>query len=385
KWCGVLGPFRDNQVLRGRIAELETLVSRLGNLVARCDGDLDDRERQALKAIEQEFTVVLQPLTLDEAAGDGGPDRRRAKASPATTGDSATAIDEALTAASDIFGPRESRPNGPAAAIGGRSNQKGTPSPQPDKPTRLSVEDALAELDRLIGLSGIKHEVRSLANFLRLQQRREATGLPATDISLHMVFTGNPGTGKTTVARIVAKVFGALGVLEKGHLIETDRSGLVAEYAGQTGPKTNKKVDEALGGLLFIDEAYSLVARESDDPYGREAAQALLKRAEDDRDRLVVTLAGYPDEMDTLLRSNPGLSSRFNRRLAFEDYKPEELCRIFGLMCNKNHYRLASAARLKVIVGMQALFERRDRHFGNGRAARNLFEHAVRRMANRLA
>ncbi|MEM1303576.1 MAG: AAA family ATPase, partial [Planctomycetota bacterium] len=153
----------------------------------------------------------------------------------------------------------------------------------------------------------------------------------------------------------------------------------------QTGPKTNKKVDEALGGLLFIDEAYSLVARESDDPYGREAAQALLKRAEDDRDRLVVTLAGYPDEMDTLLRSNPGLSSRFNRRLAFEDYKPEELCRIFGLMCNKNHYRLASAARLKVIVGMQALFERRDRHFGNGRAARNLFEHAVRRMANRLA
>ncbi len=254
-----------------------------------------------------------------------------------------------------------------------------------EEPPELTVEEALAELDKLIGLAEIKHEVRSLTNFLKLQQKRTAAGLPETDISLHMVFTGNPGTGKTTVARIVGKIYRALGVLEKGHLVETDRSGLVAEYAGQTGPKTNKKIDESIGGILFIDEAYSLVAGRSEDPYGHEAVQALLKRAEDDRDELVVILAGYPDEMAELLASNPGLSSRFNRQLHFVDYTPLELSGIFGLFCRKNHYNLTPEARLKVIQWLTWHYNRRDRHFGNGRAARNLFEQAIRNMANRLS
>lgn len=248
------------------------------------------------------------------------------------------------------------------------------------------VDEVMAKLDReLVGLKPVKTRIREIAALLLVDRLRRKFGISSDTPTLHMNFTGNPGTGKTTVARIIARVFAALGVLEKGHLVETDRSGLVAEYAGQTGPKTNKKIDEALGGVLFIDEAYSLVASRHDDAYGHEAIQALLKRAEDDRERLVVILAGYPDEMDRLLTSNPGLSSRFNRKLDFEDYSPLELARIFGLMCVKNHYQLTPATRLKVMIGLKWEYDHRDRHFGNGRAARNLFEQAIRRMANRLA
>src|SRR5207237_7794667 len=159
-------------------------------------------------------------------------------------------------------------------------------------------------------LRSIKQEVRGLINFLKMQQAREEFGLPQTPISLHHVFSGNPGTGKTTVARLLGRLLGAMGLLAKGHLVETDRSGLVAEYAGQTGPKTNARITEALDGALFIDEAYSLVAETGDDSYGAEAVQALLKRMEDDRERLAVILAGYPTPMDRLLKSNPGISSR---------------------------------------------------------------------------
>ncbi len=243
----------------------------------------------------------------------------------------------------------------------------------------------LGELDELIGLAPIKNEVRTLANYLKLERRRGEAGLSDTEISLHMVFTGNPGTGKTTVARIIGKIFAAMGVLKKGHLVETDRSGLVAGYAGQTGPKTNAKIDEALDGVLFIDEAYSLVAQDGQDPYGGEAVQAVLKRAEDNRGRLVVILAGYPDEMSTLLDSNPGLTSRFNRQLHFDDYSPVELARIFAWLCDKNHYKLADGTRPKLMLGLTELYRDRDRRFGNGRAVRNLFEQAIRRMANRIA
>jgi SpoVK/Ycf46/Vps4 family AAA+-type ATPase len=176
-----------------------------------------------------------------------------------------------------------------------------------------------------------------------------------------------------------------MGILEKGHLVETDRSGLVAEYMGQTGPKAHAKINDAMDGVLFIDEAYSLVADEGQDVYGDEAIQTLLKRAEDDRARLVVILAGYPDEMQDLLKSNPGLSSRFNRVLHFDDYSPLDLARIFACLCEKNHYTLGAGTRPKLLLGLAELHRCRDRHFGNGRAARNLFELAIRRMANRIA
>ncbi len=375
-WASLVGPFAKLEPLRERVGELATLVTRLGNLVARCDGDLNEREKASLRTIDE---AILGRLPEGQVDSPELPKHDQAEAA------GKQAIKKAQSEADEIYRATEPPAN--------RTSWK-PPSKKPltakqklpeAGPPRASLEDALAELEKLIGLGSIKHEVRSLTNFIRLQQRREEAGLPETEISLHMVFTGNPGTGKTTVARIIGKIYGALGVLAKGQLIETDRSGLVAEYAGQTGPKTNAKIDEALDGLLFIDEAYSLVAAESEDPYGREAIQTLLKRVEDDRDRLVVTLAGYPDEMQDLLRSNPGLSSRFSRQLAFEDYLPLELSQIFGLMCKKSHYDLTPAARLKVMVGLRWLFDRRDRHFGNGRTSRNLFENAVRRMANRLA
>jgi SpoVK/Ycf46/Vps4 family AAA+-type ATPase len=183
----------------------------------------------------------------------------------------------------------------------------------------------------------------------------------------------------------VGRIFGAMGILARGYLIETDRSGLVAEYAGQTAPKTHKRIDEARDGGLFIDEAYSLVAEKGDDPYGAEAVQALLKRMEDDRDRLVVILAGYPRPMEQLLRSNPGLSSRFSRTFDFPDYSARELGQIFQTMCDRDRYQLPSGTRARLLLGFQYMLARRDEHFGNGRFARNVFERSIRRLANRLA
>ena len=252
------------------------------------------------------------------------------------------------------------------------------------QPPQQRLADARAKLDRLVGLEGIKDQIQTLSNFLEMQTIREAEGLPTTRGSLHMAFVGNPGTGKTTVARIVADILGALGVLTRGHLIETDRSGLVAEFAGQTGPKTNQVIDEALDGVLFIDEAYTLIDPDGRDQYGREAIQTLLKRMEDQRDRLVVILAGYPDEMSAMIRSNPGLSSRVGTTLHFDDYPPMALCQIFELIASAAQYQLPGETRRRLLRGMTAMHAARDRHFGNGRLSRNSFERTVRAMANRL-
>jgi hypothetical protein len=365
KWYALVRPFDQIVPLRDRVGTLETIVMRLANLVARHDGKLDDREAAAIKSIQDELHHHLRPIPIDEPTVHKEPNAA-----------SNQAIESLKNEAGDIR----------AATQVGQAVRPDTKKRSAGKPElRVSLDDALAELDGLIGLGRIKDEVRTLTNYLKLQQRRDKAGLPGTEISLHMVFTGNPGTGKTSVARILGKIFGAMGVLEKGHLVETDRSGLVAEYMGQTATKTQAKIDEALDGVLFIDEAYSLVSKEGQDVYGSEAIQTLLKRAEDDRKRLVVILAGYPDEMDALLKSNPGLSSRFNRVMHFDDYSPIELARIFGWLCEKNHYKLAAGSRAKLMLGLSELHRARDRHFGNGRAVRNLFEQAVRRMANRIA
>ncbi|MEX2315965.1 MAG: AAA family ATPase [Pirellulales bacterium] len=376
KWYSLVRPFDKIVPLRERIGTLETLVTRLANIVARADNQLGEREAAAIKSIQDELQAHLRAVPIDE------PNQHDA------TGAISTQAIETLKDEADIYAA--TRPNVadtlrvPSPEVA-KARKPGRGNGTRSAPATITLKDALAELDSLIGLAQIKDEVRTLTNYLKLQQRRGAAGLPDTDVSLHMVFTGNPGTGKTTIARIVGKIFGAMGILSKGHLVETDRAGLVAEYMGQTATKTHAKINEALDGVLFIDEAYSLVARQSDDPYGHEAVQTLLKRAEDDRERLVVILAGYPDEMKELLLSNPGLSSRFHRVLHFEDYTPLELAQIFGSLCKQNHYTLGVGTRPKLVLGLTELHRRRDRHFGNGRAVRNLFEQAIRRMANRIA
>ena len=360
KWYTLVRPFDAIAPLRNRIGELETIVMRLSNFVAKADGHLAPGEVTILKTIQDELRLHLRPVPLDE------PGQHEAAASAGTE-----AVQSMKSEAGQIRTQCELA-------------EEEKPSDDAKDPAE-ELDEALADLDGLTGMENIKQEVRSLVNFLSVQRQRKDAGLPTTALSLHMVFTGNPGTGKTTVARIMGRILGAMGILKKGHLIETDRSGLVAEYAGQTGPKTNKKIDEALDGVLFIDEAYSLVAESGDDPYGSEAVQALLKRIEDDRDRLVVILAGYPEQIESLLASNPGLSSRFPRKFLFEDFRASELGQIFEMMCRKNHYRLPAATRAKLLLGFAWRLQRRDEHFGNGRLARNLFESAIRRLANRVA
>jgi hypothetical protein len=372
KWYALVRPFDQIVPLRERIGTLETLVMRLANLIGRADGKLNDKEAAVIRSLQDELRQHLRPIPIDEPTQHEEPNAASDKA-----------IESIKQEADDIYAA--TRPYVVPPSRGGKKAVSQDKASVPLGSRHLQLNATLAELDALIGLEKIKHEVRTLTNYLKLQQRRGKAGLPDIDMSLHMVFTGNPGTGKTTVARIVGKILGALGILKKGHLVETDRSGMVAEYMGQTGPKTQAKINEALDGVLFIDEAYSLACQEGQDVYGGEALQALLKRAEDDRARLVVILAGYPDEMDAMLKSNPGLSSRFNRVLHFEDYSPVELARIFGCLCETNHYKLGEGTRAKLMLGLAELHRRRDRHFGNGRAVRNLFEHAVRRMANRVA
>jgi stage V sporulation protein K len=241
----------------------------------------------------------------------------------------------------------------------------------------------IAELDELVGLGAVKDKVKQLTNFARLQQLRARQGLPAIPTSYHTVFSGNPGTGKTTVARLMGRIYQALGLLRKGHLVECDRSSLVAEYVGQTGPKTNAVIDSALDGILFIDEAYSLVKDHED--FGAEAIETLLKRMEDNRDRLIVIVAGYPELMERFIGSNPGLHSRFTRFIEFPDYAPVELCRIFGRMCRKHALRLSPGLKERVIHHFHWLHASRDESFGNARLVRNCFETVINHQASRLA
>lgn len=261
---------------------------------------------------------------------------------------------------------------------------------QVEKKDSVIVNEPLAgdpykELDDLIGLEDVKKEVRSLANFVKVQKQREAKGLKTAKVSYHLVFYGSPGTGKTTVARIVGRIYKDLGVLKRGHTVETDRSGLVAKYMGQTAMKTDEVVQQALDGVLFIDEAYSLVPEGGNgEDYGQEVVSTLLKRMEDYRDRLVVIIAGYKGEMKRFIDSNPGLQSRFNRYIDFPDYTGAELTDIFKMYMKKNQYTLSPDAETYLREQLDSAVEHKNRNFGNARYARNVFEKAIQQQANRL-
>ena len=298
--------------------------------------------------------------------------------------DEIAAIDEfrtmLLTAMDQAGVPR---PGQPATTSPTASAAAGpAPAPAPELPPPRPIEELLAELDALIGLDHVKAEVRRLTSLLRVQQLRADEGLPVIETSRHLVFTGNPGTGKTTVARLLSQIYRTLGVVERGHLVETDRSDLVAGYVGQTAAKTRAVLESALGGTVLIDEAYAL-ARGGENDFGREAIDTLVKFMEDHRDDLAVVVAGYPEEMRQLIDTNPGLESRFARTLAFPDYTTDELMAIFASMSSGKEYHLDAGGREALRTVIEA--EPRGRGFGNARFVRNVFEQAISMQAVRLA
>lgn len=277
--------------------------------------------------------------------------------------------------------PEADKTNEPKAAAdtGSAPSQEDTD----DTPPAENIDDLLAELDSYIGLDEVKKEVKNLINMAKVYRLRRDNGLPNTDVSLHMVFSGNPGTGKTMIARFMARVYHSLGLLSVGKLIEVDRSGLVAGYIGQTAIKTAKVLEQAKGSVLFIDEAYTLTSKAEND-FGYEAVDTILKAMEDNRDDLVVIVAGYIDLMEDFINSNPGLRSRFNKYVDFADYTADEMAAIFSFNCKKSQYVVDEDAEAVVRDYFAAVSDEAG-EFGNARGVRNSFEKMLTAQANRIA
>ena len=267
---------------------------------------------------------------------------------------------------------------------GGEKSKAGDAEKTDTEEKKPDFDELMAQLDSLVGLDDVKKDIKNLMNLVKVRRLRKENGLPIPPMSLHMVFMGNPGTGKTTVARIISGLYAAIGVLEKGQLIEVDRSGLVAGYVGQTALKTQEVIKSALGGVLFIDEAYTLTANKGQGDFGQEAVDTLLKAMEDNRDNLVVIVAGYTDLMEQFLDSNPGLRSRFNKFMKFEDYTAEQLLEIIKSMAAKQDYVLSEGARVATLEYYRKVTANKPENFGNARDARNFLEKAISNQAGRI-
>jgi AAA+ superfamily predicted ATPase len=359
--------LREGGMLDGTAAWLEQ-PSTLFDLLLKADARDGERRANryyelALKLAHATAAIDLVP-SLDEI---GAIDRFRST----------------LLRAMDSAGvARPGQPSHTSSTVATAGSPAGTEPPEPELSPERPLEELLAELDELIGLDHVKEEIRRLTSLLRIQRIRVERDLPTVETSHHLVFTGNPGTGKTTVARLLSQIFRTLDVVTKGHLVETDRSQLVAGYVGQTAARTRAVLESALGGTVLIDEAYAL-ARGGENDFGLEAIDTLVKFMEDHRDDVAVVAAGYPEEMRKLIEANPGLESRFTRTIDFPDYTDDELVAIFDSMSSKKRYHLDDESRrtLRALVAV----EPRTRGFGNARFVRNVFEQAVSLQALRLA